>query len=144
MANVVYNSAKADLMDGTLDLDIDTIKVVLVTSTYTPDIDTHTQYSHITNQVTGDGYTAGGATLADKTVSIDTVNNRGVFDATNTTWSTSTITARGAILYKYVDDGGSPAATSPLICYFDFTTDKESSSGDFTIQWDSVGILTLS
>ena len=144
MANVVYNSAKADLMDGTLDLDIDTIKVVLVTSTYTPDIDTHTQYSHITNQVTGDGYTAGGATLADKTVSVDTVNNRGVFDATNTTWSTSTITARGAILYKYVDDGGSPAATSPLICYFDFTTDKESSSGDFTIQWDSVGILTLS
>lgn len=144
MANVVYNSAKADLMDGTLDLDTDTIKVVLVTSTYTPDIDTHTQYSHITNQVTGDGYTAGGATLADKTVSIDTVNNRGVFDATNTTWSTSTITARGAILYKYVDDGGSPAATSPLICYFDFTTDKESSSGDFTIQWDSVGILTLS
>ena len=144
MANVVYNSAKADLMDGTLDLDTDTIKVVLVTSTYTPDIDTHTQYSHITNQVTGDGYTAGGATLADKTVSIDTVNNRGVFDATNTTWSTSTITARGAILYKYVDDGGNPAATSPLICYFDFTTDKESSSGDFTIQWDSVGILTLS
>ena len=144
MANVVYNSAKADLMDGTLDLDIDTIKVVLVTSTYTPDIDTHTQYSHITNQVTGDGYTAGGATLADKTVSVDTVNNRGVFDATNTTWSTSTITARGAILYKYVDDGGNPAATSPLLCYFDFLADKESSSGDFTIQWDDVGILTLS
>lgn len=132
-------------MEGTFDLDTggDTLKVVLVTSSYSPDIDSHTQYSHITNQVTGDGYTAGGATLGSQAVTTDTVNDKGVFDAADVTWSDSTITARGAIVYKYVDNAGSPADTSPLICYFDFTEDKVSSSGDFTIQWHADGIITL-
>ena len=73
MADVIYNSFKGKIMDGSIDLDTDTIKVVLVTSSYTPNIDTHTQYSHITNQVTGTGYTAGGATLANKSVAVDTL-----------------------------------------------------------------------
>lgn len=143
-ANVVYNSFKGKIMDGSIDLDTDTIKVVLVTSSYTPDIDSHTQYSHITNQVVGDGYTAGGATLGSAAVSVNTTDDRGEFDAADVTWSNSTITARGAILYKYVDNAGSPADTSPLICYFDFTEDKVSSNGDFTIQWHANGILNLS
>lgn len=145
MANAIYNSFKSGLMEGGFDLDTagDTIKVVLVTSSYTPDIDSHTQYSHITNQVVGDGYTAGGATLGSQEVTTDTTDDEGVFDAADVTWSSSTITARGAVLYKYVDDGGSPAATSPLICYFDFGEDKTSSSGDFTITWNSEGIINL-
>jgi len=145
MANAIYNSFKGKVLSGEIDLEDagDTIKVVLVTSSYSPDIDTHTQYSHITNQVEGTGYTAGGATLGSQDVSVDTVNDKAVFDAADTTWSSSTITARGAILYKYVDDGGSPAATSPLICYFDFGEDKVSSNGNFTIQWNEGGILTL-
>jgi hypothetical protein len=145
MANAIYNSFKGKIMDGSIDLDTDTIKVVLVTSDYSPDIDTHTQYSHITNQVAnGNGYTTGGAALEDKDVSVDTENDKGVFDATDVTWAASTITAKGAILYKFVDDGGNPAATSPLICYFDFTEDKVSSNGNFTIQWHANGILNLS
>ncbi|MDD4985329.1 MAG: hypothetical protein PHQ43_05995 [Dehalococcoidales bacterium] len=145
MANVLYNSFKSGLMEGTFDLDTggNTLKVVLVTSTYSPDIDTHTQYSHITNQVTGDGYTAGGATLGSQAVTTDTVNDRGKFDAADVTWSNSTLTARGAVIYKYIDDGGSPDATSPLIGYWDFTEDKVSSNGDFTIQWNADGIILL-
>ena len=63
MADVIYNSFKRDIMNGSIDLDTDTIKVMLVTSTYTPNQDTHTKRSDVTNEVSGTGYTAGGATL---------------------------------------------------------------------------------
>lgn len=139
MANVIYNSFKRDIMNGSIDLDTDTIKVALVTSTYTPDQDAHDNFDDITNEVSGTGYTAGGAALGTKTVTADNTDNEGVFDAADTVWTTSTITARGAVLYK---DTGT-ASTSKLICYFDFSTDQISSSGDFTIAWNSEGILNL-
>jgi hypothetical protein len=142
MANVIYNSFKSDLLDGTIDLDTDTINVLLVTSTYAPNQDTHTQYSNITNEVVGVGYTEDGKTLT-VTISTDNTGNTGVFDADNVTWTDSTITARGAVIYKYVDNAGSPASTSPLICYIDFGEDKTSVLGNFVITWASSGIITL-
>lgn len=141
MANVIYNRFKSGLLAGDFDLDTggNTIKVALVTSTYTPDIDTHEDFADITNEVTGTGYTAGGETLASQAVTKDTTDDEGVFDAADVTWSTSTITARGAVVYK---DTGTPA-TSLLICYFDFGSDQSSSSGDFTITWNSEGIINV-
>lgn len=137
MADVIYNSFKRDIMNGSIDLDTDTIKVALVTSAYTPDQDAHDNFDDITNEVYGTGYTAGGATLANKAVTADNTDNEGVFDADDVTWSTSTITARGAVLYKSTGT----ASTSKLICYFDFGSDKVSSAGNFTIQWNAEGIL---
>lgn len=141
MASVIYNSFKRDIMNGSIDLDTDTINVMLVTSSYTPDVDAHTKRSDITNEVpaTG-GYTAGGQALSGKSVTVDNTDNEGVFDATDLTWSSSTITARGAVLYKA---RGGAATADELICYIDFTTDKSSSSGDFTLQWAAEGILNL-
>jgi hypothetical protein len=81
-------------MNRSIDLDTDTIKVLLVTSAYTPDQDAHTKRSDVTNEVSGTGYTAGGATLANKSVSADTTDNEGVSDADDSTWGSSTITAR--------------------------------------------------
>lgn len=138
MANAIYNSFKRDIMNGSIDLDTDTIKVALVTSAYTPDVDVHDNFDDITNEVSGTGYTAGGATLS-VTVSVDNTDNEGVFDATDVTWSTSTITARGAVIYKSTGT----ASTSKLICYIDFGSDKSSSGGNFTIQWATEGILNL-
>ena len=109
---------------------------MLVSSSYTPDQDADQFIDDVDNEVSGDGYTAGGATLASKTVTQDDTNDRGVFDAADVTWSDSTITARGAVLYK---DTGTPS-TSPVICYFDFGEDKISTDGDFTIQWNAAGI----
>lgn len=140
MADVIYNSFKRDIMNGSIDLDTDTIKVMLVTSTYTPDQDAHTKRSDITNEVSGTGYSAGGAALANKVVSVDNTDNEGVFDADDLTWASSTITARGAVLYK---SRGGASTADELICYIDFTTDKSSSSGNFTIQWGAEGILNL-
>ena len=139
MANVVYNSLKKALADADIDLANDTIKVALVTSSYTPDQDNHEDFADITNEVSGTGYTAGGATLASKTVTKDNTNDRGVFDAADVTWSSSTITARGAIVYK---DTGTPA-TSQLICYKDFTSDKTTTAADFKITWSADGIIYL-
>jgi hypothetical protein len=139
MANVIYNSFKRDIMNGGIDLDTDTIKVALVTSSYTPDQDAHDNFDDVTNEVSGTGYTAGGATLGSVSVSADNTDNEGVFDAADTTWTSSTITARGAVIYKSTGT----ASTSKLIAYIDFGADKSSSAGNFTIQWDSEGILNL-
>ena len=139
MANVIYNSFKQKIMDGSIDLDTDTIKVALVTSSYTPDQDSHEDFADITNEVSGTGYTAGGATLSNVSITKDNTDNEGVFDADDVTWSSSTITARGAVVYK---DSGTPA-TSWLICYVDFGSDYSSVAGDFKITWNAEGIVNI-
>lgn len=112
---------------------------MLVTSSYSPNQDTHNFIDDVTNEVSGTGYTAGGQALASKTVTQDDTDNEGVFDAADTTWASSTITARGAVLYK---DTGTPS-TSPVLCYFDFGSDQISSNGNFTIAWNAEGIVNL-
>lgn len=139
MADVIYNAFKKNIMNGSIDLDTDTIKVALVTSTYTPNQDTHEDFADVTNEVSGTGYTAGGAALANKTVTQDNTDNEGVFDADDVTWSTSTITARAAVVYK---DTGTPS-TSWLVCYIDFGSDKISTAGNFIIAWNAEGIVNL-
>jgi len=139
MADVIYNIAKLNILNGGLDFDTNTFKVMLVTSSYTPNQDTHEDRADVTNEVTGTGYSSGGATLASVTVTQDNTDNEGVVDAADVTWSSSTITARGAVLYKSTGT----AANDTLVCYLDFSTDQSSSSGDFTIQWGSEGILNL-
>ena len=140
MADVIYNSFKGKIMDGSIDLDTDTIKVALVTSSYTPDQDADEFFDDVTNEVAGTGYSAGGETLANKSVTVDNTNNLSKFDADDALWTTATITARGGVIYKSTGT----AATSPLICYIDFLADKTATAGDFKITFDSDGILTLS
>jgi hypothetical protein len=139
MPDMIPNGFKKNIMNGNIDLDTDTIKVMLTTSAYTPDQDSHEFKSSVTNEVSGTGYTAGGATLANKSVTQDNTDNEGVFDADDVTWASSTITARYAVIYK---DTGS-AATSPIIAILDFGSDKISSNGNFTIAWAAEGILNL-
>jgi hypothetical protein len=142
MADVIYNSFKKNIMNGTIDLDTDTIQVGLVTSSYTPNQDTHEFWSDVTNEVSGAGYTAVGASgkaLANKAVTADTTDNEGVFDADDVVWTSSTITARAAVLVKWTGN----AATSPIIAYIDFAANKTSDNGTFTITWNSEGIVNL-
>ena len=138
MASVVYNKAKQLILKGDIDFD-SPINVALVLSGYTPNIDTHDFFDDVTNEVSGTCYTAGGATLGSVTVTADNTDNEGVFDAADTSWSTATITARAAVIYKSTGT----ASTSALIAYVDFGADKVSTAGTFTIQWNSEGILNL-
>jgi len=126
------------LADKTVDLNSDTIKVALATSSYTPDQDAHDFFNDVTNEVVGTGYTAGGATLASKTSTYTSGTNTQTLDAADTSWATSTITARYAIIYKSTGT----SSTSPLIAYVDFGADVSSSGGTFQITWDSAGIIT--
>lgn len=139
MANIVINNFKVITMDASAGIDwtVDTIKLALCTSTLTPSADTHTYFSDITNEVSGTGYTAGGATLGTKTLTQDNTNDRGVADAADVTWSASTITARYAVLYKSTGT----ASTSPVMGIIDFGSDKSSSATDFVVQFHANGII---
>ena len=139
MADIIWNAFKANIMNGGIDLDTMAIKVALVTATFAPNQDTEEDFADVTNEITGTGYTAGGQALTTKAVTIDDTDNEGVFDADDVTWSTSTITARGAVVYY----DSTVAATSLLICYLDFGSDQTSTAGDFTIAWNAEGILNL-
>ena len=139
MSNQIYNSFKRDSMAGVFNLSADTIKIALVTSSYICDIDNHTKYSDITDEVIGYGYTTSGATLAGVVILTDLTNDKSILDANDVTWPSSTITAAGGVLYKV----NSTAESSPLIGYIDFGGNKSSLNGDFVIQWNSSGILTL-
>ncbi|WP_041537715.1 hypothetical protein [Carboxydothermus hydrogenoformans] len=135
-----YGQALKNILSGNgVNWTGDTIKVMLCTSAYTPDQDTHQFKSSVTGEVAGTGYTAGGATLANKTITYDAANNKTILDADDVTWANSTITARYAVIYK--DTGN--AATSLLLGYIDFGADVASSNGNFTIQWDAGGIFTI-
>lgn len=136
----LYGKVFTALWNKEIDFDSDTIKVMLTTSTYTPDQDVHDYKDDVTNEVSGTGYTAGGAALASKTVTYTGATNKHVLDAADVTWPTSTITARNAVVYD-----ASPAtdATRPLICYQASDADIVSSGGDFTIQWNASGIVEI-
>jgi len=142
MATVVFNSYKVDAARGNIDLQADNIGVMLATASYTPDADAHNFRDDVTNEVSGTGYTAGGADLASKTVTQDNTNNRAVFDAADLTWTTATITnARYAILFRRV---GGAASADPLIVALDLGANYSSVASDFVLQWSaSDGILTF-
>ena len=142
MAHVVYTSFKDKIMNGTIDLEGDTIYVMLIDATGVAAVDgtVHDFRDDVTDdECTGTGYTLGGAEITSKAVTADATDDEGVFDGADVTWSTSTITARGAIVYQST----AAATTDALICMFDFTADKSSSAGDFKIEWNSEGIINL-
>ncbi len=135
----LYTKLPAKLANKEIDWDTDTIKVALVTSSYTPNQDTHDYWDDVSsNEATGTGYTAGGATLASKTITQDDGTNKQTFDAADVSWTTSTITARYAVVYCST---GTPS-TSALLGYVDFGSNQSSSAGTFQITWNASGIFT--
>ena len=141
MASKLYGNFVVKSFNKEIDWDSDTIKVALLTNAYTPDQDAHDYYDDVVaNEVTGTGYTAGGNTLANKTNTYSSATNVIVLDADDTTWASSTITARYAVIY---DATPATNATRPLIGYVDFGSDQSSSNGNFTITWDATGIVRV-
>lgn len=139
MASKMYGSLIKRAFNGEVDFDTHNIKVALMTSAYSPNQDTHETWSQVkANEATGTGYTAGGASLSNKTVTYDAANNVTVLDANDVTWASSTITARYAVIY---DDNGASDADKALLGYVDFGVDQASTNGNFTITWDAAGIF---
>ena len=101
----------------------DTFKIALYTSSATLGATT-TAYS-VTNEVSGTGYSAGGNTLTVSQTPTST-STTAWLDFADTTWTSSTITANGALIYN---DTQSDKAVAVLA----FGGDKTSTNGDFTI-----------
>jgi hypothetical protein len=129
MASLIYNSAIDDMARNNIDFDTNTFKAMLVTSSYTPNKDTHDFRNDVTNEVTGTGYTAGGVTTAC-TVTKDTANDRVTLQFAAVSWATSTITARALVIYKSL--GGASSADA-LVAYNDFGSDVSSTAGTFSV-----------
>jgi hypothetical protein len=143
-ATVYTNFAKeiGDTSAGAqINLGSNTLKVALLTSSYTPARDTDQYWSDISaSEASGTGYTAGGQTLAGVAWTKDATNHRAVLTATNPSWSSATITFRYAVVYKSTGTAG----TSPLICYCDFGSNQTATNGTVTIQYDSTnGVINL-
>jgi len=135
-----FGLASQSLCTKKMDLSADTIKVMLCTSSYVPDQDTHQYKSSVTNEVSGTGYTAGGATLSSPTPAYNGATNTWSFDGGDVSWPSSTLTARYAIVY---DSTPGTDATRPLIMYVDFGADVSTTSGTLTITWDSAGLCSV-
>lgn len=129
MASLIYNSFWDDVSRGNINPSVDTFKVMLVTSSYAEDKDTHLKRSAITNEVVGAGYTAGG-TVATVGVTKDTVNDRVEISLGAVSWPAATITARKAVCYK---SRGGLATADELVAVIDFGSDIISTAGTFSL-----------
>ena len=123
ITQAMCTSFKEELFGGIHDLDTDTIKIALFTSAATLSAAT-TAYA-TTNEVVGTGYVAGGNTLSGAAISSG--GTTAFVDFADTTWSTATITARGALIYN-------SSKANRAIAILDFGADKTSTAGDFTVQ----------
>jgi hypothetical protein len=104
-----------------------TFKLAMYTNSASFDAST-TDYT-ATNEVSGTGYSAGGGTLTNVTPT--TSGTTALTDFGDLTFSSSTITARGALIYNTTTGGGTGTTDSVIV--LDFGSDKSSSAGDFTI-----------
>lgn len=139
ITQAMCNSFKKAILDGEMDFSSDTsqvYKIALYTDSATLDKST-TAYS-TSNEVTGTGYTAGGATLTLNAATLST--DTAIVDFDDVTFSTATITARGALIYT-------TSNSNAAIAVLDFGADKTSTAGDFTIQFptadDSNAIIRI-
>ena len=124
--NFMCTSFKKELLEAVHNFLLsggDTFKIALYTNTASFTAAT-TAYT-ATNEVSGTNYVAGGNTLTriDPTSSGTTAFT----DFADTTWASSTITARGAMIYN------DTAAGNPAVVILDFGSDKTSTNGDFTV-----------
>jgi len=124
-----------DCLDGGQNLGNggNTLKIALYTSSAS--LGATTSAYTTSNEVSGTGYTAGGATLSSQAVAYDSTNQVAYFDAADPAWTTATITARGAMIYNNSKSNAS-------IAILDFGSDYTSTAGTFTIQLPSAAYNT--
>jgi hypothetical protein len=139
ISQAMCTSFKVDLFSGTQNFAAggNTFKIALYTSTATLDATT-TAYT-TSNEVVGTGYTAGGNTLTVSQVPTSS-GTTAFLSFSDTSWTTATITARGALIYNSTN-------SNKAVAVLDFGSDKSSSAATFTIQFpaatSSTAILRL-
>ena len=129
-----YNRLKANWMNKEIDMEADTIKVMLLDNSHSFTATDNVKGDVDTNEISGTGYTAGGEALANKSVTQAATTK---FDADDVTWSSASFTAYHAVLW---DD---TIATDDLLISLDFGGAQTVTGADFTIKWHTDGIITI-
>ena len=139
MANVIFNGFKQYSNDGSINLELDTIKCALFDDTFVPDKDTMDNWDDISaSEISGTGYNAGGEEVINKVISHDDVSDKGIFDADDVNFPGVTLTdVRWAVLYKV---GVTTAAK--LLGAWDFGANQNPVAVDLLVKWNAGGILT--
>jgi hypothetical protein len=140
----VYGAAAEAIAKNTVDLDSNTFRMVLVTSGYTPNQNTHSTWADASaNEASGTGYTSSGKLL---TCTVNRTNLVVTFDCDDQTWTTATITAKYAIIVKDADANGTIASTDALLAYCDLETgggSVSSTASSFAITINASGVFTI-
>lgn len=145
---LVYNEGAMQLSsNGSVSWSADTIDIILVKASYTPNVDDAIA-TVVAGEITGvSGYTGGHAgagrkTLASKTKTKSDANDRVTFDAADPSAWTLGVgdTVGGAVIIKR---GSSSDTDAVPICHLNFT-DTPTNGSTFTVSFDANGIFYLS
>jgi hypothetical protein len=117
----LYLNGVKNLNEGDIDWDTDTIKIGLYTSSYTPDQDAHDFRDDLgANEASGgSGYTAGGATIGSRSISVDAATNEIRLLGADVSWTITggPLAFRYGVIYK---SRGGASSADELIGYVDF------------------------
>ena len=133
--NFMCTSFKKELMEAKHNFLLsggDTFKLAMYTNSASFDAST-TAYT-TSNEVSGTGYSAGGGTLTR--IDPSSSGTTAFTSFSDLTFSTATVTARGALIYNDTATG------DPTVIVLDFGADKTSTAGDFTIQFPTADSST--
>ena len=122
--NYLCTSFKKELLEGLHDFNVGANTYKLALYDNNASVTAATTVYTATNEVSGTGYSAGGGTLTN--IDPTTSGTTAFIDFADLTFSTATITARGALIYNSTNG-------NRTVCVLDFGSDKTSTAGDFTI-----------
>lgn len=139
VSSKIYGLSLQSLASAEVNFGTATVKALLLDSTYVPNQDLHRYRSSLSGEVTGTGYTTGGVTLSNKTVTYDGSTNTMSLGSDNPTWPGLTATFR--YLVFYVSTGTS--TTAALLSYVDFGADVVVGGTSFTYVIPAGGFFQL-
>ena len=130
VVTTVYPAAKQLLLSGQVDLDSDTLKVMLLDDTGSYSAEDTALADVSSAEITGTGYTAGGETITGLTASES--DGTATLSADDVTWTGASFSTYNAVLYTGTD----------LVCHIDFNDEQAPSSEDFILEFPG-GLLGL-
>jgi hypothetical protein len=142
----VYGNAIEKIADSTIELEVASrLRMILVTSSYTPSVDADDTYSDLSaNEVAnGGGYTTFGKVL---TATVSRSTGTVTVDCDDQSWTSSTITAKYAVIVHDANSDGTLAAGDLLVAYSNLETGGGSistTSGTFAVNINASGVFTL-
>jgi hypothetical protein len=134
--NVIFDSAGYDAFAGNIDFGADSFKAMLVDNTYNPSKVTHQKRSDVTGEISGTGYSAGGNAI---TVSVSNVTslNQAQLGFGSVSWTSSSITAYGMVIYK---SRGGAASADNLVAYVTLSPVPTTSGGTLAVSSFNLGM----